>query len=103
MSARMVVELPEGQKIYFGGRGGAGLSEVSFADDVAKASAASFEKGLMTLAALFDRLDAAMAKSAKRPDTVELSFKASLTGECDLWIVSGEGAAEFSVTVTWGK
>lgn len=103
MTAVMVVELPEGQKIYIGGRGSTGLSEASFGDDVARASAASFEKGLGTLAALFERLDAAMGKAARRPDRVEMSFKASLTGECDLWIVSGEGAAEFSVTVTWGK
>jgi hypothetical protein len=28
---------------------------------------------------------------------------ASLTGECDLWIVSGDTKAEFKVTLTWGK
>ncbi|MBY0297813.1 MAG: hypothetical protein K2X71_17555 [Methylobacterium sp.] len=32
-----------------------------------------------------------------------MEFRASLTGECDLWIVSGETEAEFKVTLTWGK
>lgn len=32
-----------------------------------------------------------------------MEFRASLTGECDLWIVSGETGAEFKVTPTWGK
>jgi hypothetical protein len=103
MAGVMVVELAEGQKILLGGRGGAGLSEVSFGDDVTKATGAAFEKGLATLATLFDKLDGAMHKAARRPDKVEMSFKASLTGECDLWIVSGEGNAEFSVTVTWER
>jgi len=40
---------------------------------------------------------------AHRPEKVEMEFSASLTGECDLWIVSGEGEAEFKVTLAWGK
>jgi len=32
-----------------------------------------------------------------------MEFRASLTGECDLWIVSGEGEAEFKVKLAWGK
>lgn len=31
-----------------------------------------------------------------------MEFRASLSGECDLWVVSGEGEAEFKVKVTWG-
>ena len=27
-----------------------------------------------------------------RPDKVEMEFRASLSGECDLWVVSGDGA-----------
>jgi len=40
---------------------------------------------------------------AHRPEKVEMEFSASLTAECDLWIVSGEGEAEFKVTLAWGK
>jgi len=34
---------------------------------------------------------------ANRPDKVEMEFGASLSGDCDLWIVSGEGKADFKV------
>jgi len=39
----------------------------------------------------------------KRPDEIEMEFRASLSTECDLWIVSGDGEAEFKVTLGWGK
>ena len=38
-----------------------------------------------------------------RPDKIEMEFRASLSGECDLWIVSGDGEAEFKVKLAWGK
>jgi hypothetical protein len=38
-----------------------------------------------------------------RPDKVEMEFGASLSGECDLWIVSGDGEAEFKVKLSWDK
>ena len=40
---------------------------------------------------------------ANRPEKVEMEFGASLTGECDLWIISGTAKAEFKVALTWGK
>jgi hypothetical protein len=32
-----------------------------------------------------------------------MEFGATLSSECDLWIVSGHGEAEFKVTLSWGK
>ena len=40
---------------------------------------------------------------ARRPDKFEMEFGASLSGDCDLWIVSAEGKAEFKVKLAWGK
>jgi hypothetical protein len=40
---------------------------------------------------------------AHRPDKVEMEFGASLSGDCDLWIVSGEGKADFKVKLAWNK
>ena len=34
---------------------------------------------------------------------LKMEFRASLSGECDLWIVSGNAEAEFKVTLAWGK
>ena len=104
MPARMVVELPGGQKVLFGGRGAAtGLSEVGLAEDVAKATADSFRAGLGALGGLISVLEEAVGRMGRRPDKVEMEFGASLSGECDLWVVSGEGEAEFKVTITWEK
>lgn len=69
---------------------------------IAKASAEAFGKGLATLADLFRMLDAAVSAIPTRPESIEMEFKAKLTAECDLWVVSGEGEAEFTVKVTWG-
>jgi hypothetical protein len=30
-----------------------------------------------------------------------MEFGATLSGDCDLWIVSGHGEAEFKVTLSW--
>lgn len=103
MPAQMVVELPDGQKVLFGGRGTAkGLSEVGIAGDIAKATGDQFKKALGSLSSLVAAIQDSVDGMAKRPGKVELEFRASLSGECDLWIVSGEGEAEFKVTLAWG-
>jgi hypothetical protein len=32
-----------------------------------------------------------------------MEFGASLSGNCDLWVVSGEGKADFKVKLVWSK
>jgi Trypsin-co-occurring domain 1 len=104
MTARMIVELPGGNKVLFGGGGIAtGLSEVSLADDIAKASGDKFKAALGSLADLVAALEQSVGHMVHRPDKVEMEFGASLSGECDLWIVSGDAKAEFKVTLGWGK
>lgn len=104
MAARMQVQLAEGRRLFIGGGGTeTGLAEVGVGDAVAAASADAFRKGLSTLGDLFEMLNAAVEKLPKKPGGIEMEFRAKLTGECDLWVVSGEGEAEFTVKVTWGK
>lgn len=104
MAAEVVVELDSGKKIFFGGtEPKRGLQEVSVGGKLAKASKQEFEAALGTLGELIGTMEKSLATIAKRPDKVEMTFGASLTGECDLWIVSGEGKAEFKVTLSWGK
>jgi hypothetical protein len=104
MSARIVVEMPDGRKVYVGGGGqDVGLAEVSFAQDAAKAAGAKFQAALGSLGWIVETLEQSVGQMAKRPDKVEVEFSASLTTECNLHIVSGEAEAEFKVTLTWGK
>ena len=104
MPARMVVELENGSKILLGGKGrAAGLSEVSLAGDVATATSDAFRAALGSLGDLVGTLQDKIGSMAKRPEKIEMEFRASLTGECNLWIVSGDTEAEFKVTLTWGK
>jgi hypothetical protein len=104
MDAPLQVQLGEGRKLLIGGTGStAGLAEVSFAGRMVEVGADALEKGLASLADLFGMLDKAVSAVPRRPESIEMEFKAKLTGECDLWVVSGEGEAEFTVKVTWGR
>jgi len=104
MSAHMIIELPDGSKVLFGGRGPeTGLSEVGIADDIRKATAEQFKAALGSLAVLVSTLEDTVGKMPHRPDKVEIEFGASLGGDCDLWIVSGEGTSEFKITLSWNK
>jgi hypothetical protein len=104
MAAKMVVELPDGKQLIFGGRGPtSGLSEVGIGDEIARAASSTFKGALGTLASLVQMLEDSVGRMEHRPDKVEMEFRASLSGECDLWIVSGDGEAEFKVKLAWGK
>jgi len=101
MSAQMIVELPDGAKIYFGREPEIGLSEVGVTKDIVRASAEKFKAALGSLASLVAALEASVAQMPHRPDKVEMEFGASLGGDCDLWVVSGEGKADFKVKLAW--
>ena len=58
---------------------------------------------LGSLADLVAVLEQSVGNMVHRPDKVEMEFGASLSGECDLWIVSGDGEAEFKVKLSWEK
>ena len=97
----MIVELPDGAKIHFGRELETGLSEVGIAEDIARASAEKFKVALGALASLVAALEASVRQMPHRPDKVEMEFGASLGGDCDLWVVSGEGKADFKVKLAW--
>jgi hypothetical protein len=100
----MLIELPAGHKVFFGGQGTeTGLSDVSVEDRVASAASGKFKNALGSLADLVAALQESVGKMVQRPDKVEMEFGATLTADCDLWIVSGEAEAELKVTLSWGK
>jgi hypothetical protein len=100
----MIVELPAGNKIFFGGQGAeTGLAEVGVGAEVARVSGDQFKAALGALGDLVTALEQSVGHLAHRPDKVEMEFGATLSGDCNLWIVSGKGEAEFKVTLSWGK
>lgn len=101
MTRTMQVELPSGKKILLGAPEDGGLREVSLSGKIQKAAAGQFEQALATLGELIGALETQVDALAKRPSKVEIEFGASLSGDCDLWIVSGEGKAEFKVKLAW--
>src|ERR1700722_4296298 len=104
MPARMLIELPDGHKVFFGGHGAeTGLSDVGIGERAATAAGAKFDGALASLAELVAALEGTVGKMVHRPDKVEMEFGASLTADCNLWTVSGKGEAEFKVTLSWGK
>jgi len=104
MSARMLVELPGGKQLLLGGAGpAAGLAEAAIGETIVKATTDGFKAALGTLAQLVGMLEQSVGAMPHRPDKVEMEFSASLSGECDLWIVSGDTEAEFKVKLAWGK
>jgi hypothetical protein len=100
MAKTMQVELPSGKKIFFGADGG-GLQKVSALPNISNVAADRFEEAMGTLGELVGVLEKQVGALASRPSKVEIEFSASLSGDCNLWIVSGKGEAEFKVTLSW--
>ena len=100
MTKTMRVQLPNGKTVLFGSPE-EGLREVSLAGKLQTAAAGQFEAALGTLGDLVSLLEAKVGAMPSRPSKVEIEFGASLSGDCDLWVVSGHGEAEFKVTLSW--
>jgi hypothetical protein len=101
MPKTMKLELPSGKTLFFGSQTGTGLQDVSLADKLPEAAKGQFEAALGALSELIGVLEKQVDDLKKRPSKVEIEFGASLSGDCNLWIVSGEGKAEFKVKLAW--
>ena len=102
MSSEIIIEFSNGKKLLIGGDNKkSGLQQVSKKEKIKTATADEFTDAMGTLANLVDVMDASLGKISKKPSKVEMEFGASLTADCNLWVVSGEGKAEFKVKLTW--
>ena len=102
MPQRLQVEFPDGRKLLFGKAANErGPQEVSVGPAVVKQTAAALERGLSTLGDLGAMLDAAISKMPKAPKKIEVEFRAQISGEADLCILSGDAEAEFTVKLSW--
>ena len=101
MPDTIVVQFASGNTVRFGNRDGGGLHEVAFGDKLAEKTGEAFHKALGALGDVVAALEGAVGRLERKPDGVEVEFAASLKGDCDLWVVSGEAEAEFKVTLKW--
>ncbi len=101
MSAQIIVELPEGRKLYFGGDPER-LAEVA-KGRLAAMTTETFKSALGSLGELVKILEDSVGNLPKLPNKIEMEFGASLKGDCNLWIVSGEGEADFKVKLSWER
>jgi Trypsin-co-occurring domain 1 len=101
MATTMIVALPSGKKVLFGAPERGGLREVSLKDKLTEKASGEFENALSTLGELVGVLENTVGALARRPSKVEMEFGATLSADCDLWVVSGKGEAEFKVTLSW--
>ncbi|HXW72264.1 MAG TPA: CU044_2847 family protein [Methylocella sp.] len=101
MAAPIIIDLPDGKKLYFGGEAKTGLAEVSARAKLAKITSEQFQAAMGSLGELVKILEASVGNLPKRPDKIEMEFGAKLSTDCNLWIVSGEGEAEFKIKLSW--
>ena len=104
MSAQLVIELTNGNKLFFGGRGVVkGLSEVAVGEQTAMATAGNFHAALANLADLAGMLEltgGSPAQAARQSRNAIWSFTQRRVRFVDT--LRGR-EAEFKVTLTWGK
>ncbi len=103
MGARIIVELSDGKIALFGGAPEAGEPDAGIADGFTRASADEFKAGLASVGELVGSLQASIDALPKRPDKIEIEFGATLSQECDLWVVGAEASPEFTIRLAWGK
>lgn len=72
-------------------------------DRVREVAGEAFDGALGALGGLVEALERSVRGMARRPEKVEMEFRASISGDCNLYVIKGDAEAEFKVTLTWGK
>lgn len=103
MSARMIVDLAEGNIVLFGGAPEPGMPDAGLTNGFSRASAETFQAALGTIGALVKTVEASIDAMPQKPEGIEIEFGATLSQDCDLWIVSPDSAPEFKIRLSWGK
>ena len=103
MSARIIVDVLDGKIVLFGGAPVEGSPAVGLSDGFTRASADEFIAGLSSVGEIVKAFEASIAALPNRPEKVEIEFGATLSQECDLWIVPPDASPEFRIKLAWGK
>lgn len=96
MATEMIVEFSDGKTLGFGGGGTGG-------EKIVKASSERFEGALGALGKLVEVLESSVGDLPKRPDKIEIEFRATLSDDCHLWIVTGDSDGEFKIKLSWER
>lgn len=103
MSARMIVDLTEGNIVLFGGAPEAGMPDAGLSNGFSRISVEAFQAALSSIGALVKTVEASIDALPKKPEGIEIEFGATLSQDCDLWIVSPDSTPEFKIRLSWGK
>jgi hypothetical protein len=103
MSARMIVDLPDGNILLFGGFPEPDAPDAGRSDSFSRATSETFNAALGSIGNIVKALEASIDAMPKRPEKIEIEFGASLSRDGDLWIVSSDDAPEFKIRLAWGK
>lgn len=79
------------------------MADISAADKIVETTSEAFKSALGSLGQLVQLLENSVGAMPKRPNKIEMEFGAKLSTDCDLWIVSGAGEAEFKVKLSWER
>ena len=103
MAARIIVDIADGKIVLFGGAPRDGEPAVGLSDGYTRASADEFAAALGAVGEIVKAVEASIAALPKRPEKIEIEFGATLSQECDLWIVAPDAAPQFRIRLAWGK
>jgi hypothetical protein len=103
MAARIIVDLSDGRIVLFGGHPRDGAPDAGLSDGFTRASVDEFQAALGSISELVKTFEASIAALPNRPEKVEIEFGATLSQECDLWIVALDASPEFRIKLAWGK
>ncbi len=102
MPARIIVDLGEGQIALFGGKPEPGTPDAAV-NNYTRADAGDLAGAFAAIAKVAAGVEAAIDALPRKPGAIEIEFGATLSQECDLWIVPPNASAEFRVRLSWGK
>ncbi len=102
MPARMIVEMPNGNIILFGGAPEPGTPDAGLSNGFSRATSDGFTAALGSIGELVKSFEASVEAMPKRPEKLEIEFGVTLSHECDLWIVSMDASPEFKIKLSWG-
>lgn len=101
MAARIIVNLPEGGVVLFGGAPEQGVADAGLHAGATRVEVGALEAAFGALGVVAAAMERAVAALPNRPEGMEVEFGATLSSDGDLWIVGPDASPEFTVRLAW--